>query len=190
MHHGSKIECVFSMLQTVSEWLWWERLWLPANVSWSDLADNEGRVYAKASQLYAALPCALCLLLFRFLFERWEYTVQYVSNCVYVSISLAMQSSGFRIPGLSCISCLSNVIELWRTGPLLVCLEGISRAVLCQIFVTLAFTVMLPVCCCRYLATPLANVWGIRDRVHLTAEPNPILEDYFCSQTRLPTEVC
>ncbi len=59
-----------SMLRTVSDWLWWERLWLPAKVSWSDLEDNEGRVYAKASQLYAALPSALCLLLVRYLFER------------------------------------------------------------------------------------------------------------------------
>ncbi|TKS73397.1 von Willebrand factor [Collichthys lucidus] len=59
-----------SMLQTVSEWLWWDHLWLPANVSWSDLEDGEGRVYAKASQLYAVLPCALCMLLVRYLFER------------------------------------------------------------------------------------------------------------------------
>lgn len=58
------------MLQTVSEWLWWDHLWLPANVSWSDLEDSEGRVYAKASQLYAVLPCALCMLLVRYLFER------------------------------------------------------------------------------------------------------------------------
>lgn len=60
------------MLDTISEWLWWERLWLPVNVSWSDLEDNEGRVYAKASQLYAALPCALCMLLIRYLFERYD----------------------------------------------------------------------------------------------------------------------
>lgn len=70
----SRARSVFpsSMLQTVSEWLWWERLWLPANVSWSHLEDNEGRVYAKASQLYAALPCALCMLLVRYLFERCD----------------------------------------------------------------------------------------------------------------------
>ncbi|KAM7414508.1 hypothetical protein PAMA_019360 [Pampus argenteus] len=102
-------DTAYSMFQTVSEWLWWERLWLPANVSWSDLEDSEGRVYAKASQLYAALPCALCLLLVRFLFER-------------------------------------------------------------------------------YLAIPLANVWEIRDRVRCTAEPNHILENYFCSQARLPSQ--
>ncbi|XP_040018418.2 ceramide synthase 2 [Gasterosteus aculeatus] len=98
------------MLQTVSEWLWWERLWLPTNVSWSDLEDGEGRVYAKTSQLHAALPCALCLLLVRYLFER-------------------------------------------------------------------------------YLATPLANVWGIRDSVRLTAEPNPLLENYFRCRARAPSQV-
>ncbi|KAF1386668.1 hypothetical protein PFLUV_G00097260 [Perca fluviatilis] len=97
------------MLQTVSEWLWWERLWLPANVSWSDLEDSDGRVYAKASQLYTALPCALGLLLVRYLFER-------------------------------------------------------------------------------FLATPLANVWGVRNSVRLTAEQSPILENYFCSQARAPSQ--
>lgn len=64
------ILCPSSMLQTVSEWLFWEQLWLPANVSWSDLEDSEDRVYAKASHLSAALPCALCVLLVRYLFER------------------------------------------------------------------------------------------------------------------------
>ncbi|XP_026221549.1 ceramide synthase 3b isoform X2 [Anabas testudineus] len=98
------------MLQTVGEWLWWERLWLPRNVSWSDLEDSEGRVYAKASHLCAALPCALCLLLVRYLFER-------------------------------------------------------------------------------YLAIPLANVWGIRDSVRRKAEPNAILENYFCSRGQVPSQV-
>lgn len=64
--------CVFSsiMLQTVGEWIWWDRLWLPGNLSWSALEDKEGRVYAKVSHLYASLPCALCLLVVRYLFER------------------------------------------------------------------------------------------------------------------------
>ncbi|KAM7002996.1 ceramide synthase 2 [Tautogolabrus adspersus] len=97
------------MLQTVSDWLWWERLWLPGNVSWANLEDSEGRVYAKASQLYAVVPCALCLLLIRYLFER-------------------------------------------------------------------------------FLATPLANTWGIKDKVRLKAEPNHILESFFCSQTRVPSQ--
>ncbi|CAG5958068.1 unnamed protein product [Menidia menidia] len=97
------------MLQTVNDWLWWERLWLPGNLSWSDLDDREDCIYAKASHLYGALPCALCLLLVRYLFER-------------------------------------------------------------------------------YLATPLANAWGIKDRVRLTAEQNPVLENYFNSQARNPSQ--
>ncbi|XP_037539425.1 ceramide synthase 2 [Nematolebias whitei] len=98
------------MLQTVGEWLWWESLWLPEGISWSDLEDNDGRVYAQASQLYAALPCALCLLLVRYLFER-------------------------------------------------------------------------------YLAMPLANAWGIKDKVRFTAEQNPVLEKFFCSHTRNPSQM-
>ncbi|XP_068169675.1 ceramide synthase 2 [Antennarius striatus] len=97
------------MLQTVSEWLWWERLWLPGNVSWSDLEDKEGYVYAKASQLYAAVPAALCMLLVRYLFER-------------------------------------------------------------------------------YLAIPLADSWGIRDKIRFTVESNPLLEKFFCSQARTPSQ--
>lgn len=97
------------MLQTVLEWIWWERLWLPMNVSWSDLEDSDGRVYAKASQLYDVLPFALCLLLLRFLFER-------------------------------------------------------------------------------FVAAPLANAFGVRDKVRLPAEPNEVLEKYFCGTSRLPSQ--
>lgn len=49
---------------------------------------------------------------------------------------------------------------------------------------------LLLVCCCRYLATPLADVWGVRDRVRCAAEPNPVLENYFCRQARLPSQAC
>lgn len=66
------LSCLSVMFQVISEWLWWERLWLPENVSWSDLENSEDRVYAKASHLYATLPCALCLLLVRYTFERQE----------------------------------------------------------------------------------------------------------------------
>lgn len=97
------------MLQTISEWVWWERLWLPVKVSWADLEDKEDRVYAKPFHLYAAVPCALCLLVVRYLFER-------------------------------------------------------------------------------YLATPLANALGIRDKVRLIAEQNPTLEKYFCTQCRNPSQ--
>uniref|UniRef100_A0A3P9I8S9 Ceramide synthase 3b n=1 Tax=Oryzias latipes TaxID=8090 RepID=A0A3P9I8S9_ORYLA len=103
------LSCLSVMFKVISEWLWWERLWLPENVSWSDLENSEDRVYAKASHLYATLPCALCLLLVRYTFER-------------------------------------------------------------------------------YFATPLANAWEIKDKVRLTAEQNSILEKYFCSQARNPSQ--
>ncbi|XP_033824651.1 ceramide synthase 2 [Periophthalmus magnuspinnatus] len=97
------------MLQTVQEWLWWERLWLPVNVSWSDLEDTENRVYAKASQLYHIFPFALGLLLLRYLFER-------------------------------------------------------------------------------FVAAPLADAWGVRDKARVPAEPHPVLEEYYCTRTRLPSQ--
>lgn len=77
--------CPSSMFQTVSEWLWWERLWLPVNVSWSDLEDGEGRVYAKGSHLFSALPCALCMLLVRYLFERCDIKACLWASDVFIS---------------------------------------------------------------------------------------------------------
>ncbi|XP_072321036.1 ceramide synthase 2 [Eucyclogobius newberryi] len=62
------------MLGAVYEWFWWDRLWLPENLTWADLEDREGRVYAKASHLYAAAPFTVGFLLVRFMFERWIAT--------------------------------------------------------------------------------------------------------------------
>nr|XP_020487117.1 ceramide synthase 2-like [Labrus bergylta] len=62
------------MFDTLYEWFWWDRLWLPVNLTWSDLEDGEGRVYAKASHLYVTIPYALTCLLIRYLFERWIAT--------------------------------------------------------------------------------------------------------------------
>lgn len=57
------------MLQTLYDYFWWERLWLPVNLTWADLEDREGRVYAKASDLYITLPLALLFLIVRYFFE-------------------------------------------------------------------------------------------------------------------------
>ncbi|CAL8293480.1 unnamed protein product [Boreogadus saida] len=97
------------MLAQVSEFLWWERLWLPKNVSWSDLQDGDGLVYARPSHLYLALPCAFALLLVRYLFER-------------------------------------------------------------------------------YLASPLAEAWGIRDRRRLPPEPSCTLDAYFRHTSHCPSQ--
>ena len=61
---------VVGMFHTVYEWFWWDRIWLPVNLTWSDLEDRDGRVYAKASHLYVTFPCALAFLIIRYLFER------------------------------------------------------------------------------------------------------------------------
>lgn len=57
------------MLQTLYNCFWWDRLWLPANLTWADLEDRDGRVYAKAADLYIILPLAFLFLLVRHLFE-------------------------------------------------------------------------------------------------------------------------
>uniref|UniRef100_A0A672PP11 Ceramide synthase 3b n=1 Tax=Sinocyclocheilus grahami TaxID=75366 RepID=A0A672PP11_SINGR len=46
----------------LSEWFWWDRLWLPRPVMWADLQDSEGRDYARVSHLYITLPVAVLLL--------------------------------------------------------------------------------------------------------------------------------
>lgn len=58
------------MFDTLYEWFWWDRIWLPVNLTWADLEDREGRVYAKASHLYITVPYAFAFLLIRYLFER------------------------------------------------------------------------------------------------------------------------
>ncbi|NWR59141.1 CERS2 synthase, partial [Bucorvus abyssinicus] len=62
------------MFQTLYSCFWWERLWLPANLTWADLEDRDGRVYAKASDLYVTLPLAFLFLLVRHLFETYVAT--------------------------------------------------------------------------------------------------------------------
>lgn len=68
----------FRMLSELSEWFWQERLWFPEGLGWADLEDRDGRVYAKARDLWVALPIALLFLIVRQLFERsvqltWGY---------------------------------------------------------------------------------------------------------------------
>ncbi|XP_072551742.1 ceramide synthase 2 [Salminus brasiliensis] len=54
----------------LSEWFWWDRLWLPVNVTWADLQDKEGCVYAHVHHVYITLPIAVLLLGLRVLYER------------------------------------------------------------------------------------------------------------------------
>ncbi|XP_074522900.1 ceramide synthase 2 [Halichoeres trimaculatus] len=62
------------MFDVLYEWFWWDRIWLPVNLTWADLEDREGRIYAKASHLYITVPYAFACLLIRFLFESWIAT--------------------------------------------------------------------------------------------------------------------
>ncbi|XP_060924226.1 ceramide synthase 2 [Limanda limanda] len=97
------------MFDTLYDWFWWDRIWLPVNLTWADLVDKEDRVYAKASDLYVTVPYAFVFLLLRYLFENW-------------------------------------------------------------------------------VATPLAVSAGIRQRAHLKAQDNPILELYYTTQCRHPAQ--
>uniref|UniRef100_A0A3Q0RGR7 Ceramide synthase 2 n=1 Tax=Amphilophus citrinellus TaxID=61819 RepID=A0A3Q0RGR7_AMPCI len=58
------------MLSEISDWFWQERLWFPEGLGWADLEDRDGRVYAKARDLWVALPIALVFLIIRQIFER------------------------------------------------------------------------------------------------------------------------
>ncbi|XP_051577553.1 ceramide synthase 2-like isoform X2 [Myxocyprinus asiaticus] len=58
------------MLEGLSEVLWQERLWFPEGLGWADLEDHDGRVYAKARDLWVVLPIALMFLVIRQIFER------------------------------------------------------------------------------------------------------------------------
>lgn len=58
------------MMSELSAWFWQERLWFPEGLGWADLEDRDGRVYAKARDLWVALPIALLFLIIRQIFER------------------------------------------------------------------------------------------------------------------------
>ncbi|KAK5936064.1 hypothetical protein CgunFtcFv8_021365 [Champsocephalus gunnari] len=57
------------MLDSLYDWFWWDRVWLPVNLTWSDLEDRDGLVYARASHLYVTVPYTIAFLLIRYLFE-------------------------------------------------------------------------------------------------------------------------
>ncbi|XP_030042893.1 ceramide synthase 2 [Microcaecilia unicolor] len=63
-----------SMFQTLYSYFWWDQLWLPVNLTWADLEDHDGRVYAKASDLYISIPFAFLFLVVRHLFEIYVAT--------------------------------------------------------------------------------------------------------------------
>nr|XP_046159163.1 ceramide synthase 2-like [Oncorhynchus gorbuscha] len=97
------------MVSSLSEWFWNERLWFPEGLGWADLEDKDGRVYAKASDLWVVLPIALAFLVIRQIFER-------------------------------------------------------------------------------LVATPLAAVMGVKEKVRLIVSHNPTLESFYCNTTKNPSQ--
>ncbi|XP_036823976.1 ceramide synthase 2 isoform X2 [Oncorhynchus mykiss] len=97
------------MVSSLSEWFWNERLWFPEGLGWADLEDKDGRVYAKASDLWVVLPIALAFLVIRQIFER-------------------------------------------------------------------------------LVATPLAAVMGVKEKVRLIVSHNPTLESFYCNATKNPSQ--
>lgn len=59
------------MLFSLTEWLWQETYWLPPNVTWAELEDRDGLVFAHPHHVFAALPIALVLVAMRIVFERF-----------------------------------------------------------------------------------------------------------------------
>ncbi|KTG45175.1 hypothetical protein cypCar_00035058 [Cyprinus carpio] len=80
------------MLEWVSEVFWQERLWFPEGLGWADLEDRDGQVYAKARDLWVALPIAVLFLVIRQVFERCVKALS-SSSCVFYSRVSALQSS-------------------------------------------------------------------------------------------------
>ncbi|XP_051062442.1 protein Lines homolog 1 isoform X1 [Phodopus roborovskii] len=62
------------MFQTLREWFWSERFWLPPTIKWSDLEDHDGFIFVKASHLYMTIPYALLLVIVRYFFEKFVAT--------------------------------------------------------------------------------------------------------------------
>ncbi|XP_030580065.1 ceramide synthase 2 [Archocentrus centrarchus] len=105
------------MFDTLYECFWSERLWLPVGLTWADLEDKEGRVYAKASHLYVTVPYALALLLIRYLFERWIATPLAISAGIKQTVCLKAEEN--------------SVLEFYYTArcriPAQADIEGLSK---------------------------------------------------------------
>lgn len=78
------------MLSKLSAWFWQERLWFPEGLGWADLEDRDGRVYAKATDLWVALPIALLFLIVRQVFERSVCVLPCVCVCVCASVCVCL----------------------------------------------------------------------------------------------------
>ena len=57
----------------LSSWFWSESVWLPPGITFADLSDFEskGNRIAKASDLYWLPVYSICVLIVRYLFEKF-----------------------------------------------------------------------------------------------------------------------
>lgn len=53
-----------------NEWFWNPDIWLPPNVTWTDLKDTEDVKYAKFDDIYYAWPLAVFFCILRLFLER------------------------------------------------------------------------------------------------------------------------
>lgn len=58
------------MFKFIADSFWDERIWLPPNVTWSDIKPNSKIQYADHNHLYYPIPMALGLLLIRIFLEK------------------------------------------------------------------------------------------------------------------------
>ena len=62
------------MASQVTKWFWNEHIWLPPNVTWSDLEvsmnPKQGVAVAKFTDLWYPIPAAFIVIAVRFAFER------------------------------------------------------------------------------------------------------------------------
>ncbi|XP_054916020.1 ceramide synthase 2-like isoform X2 [Poeciliopsis prolifica] len=105
------------MLDSLYQWFWWDKLWLPAELSWADLEDKDGLVYAKASHLYVTVPYAFSLLLVRYLFERWIATPLAVSAGIRHQVHLKVEHNPI----------LENYYSTHSRNPLQADINGLSK---------------------------------------------------------------
>ncbi|XP_015677522.1 ceramide synthase 2 [Protobothrops mucrosquamatus] len=62
------------MFQTLYNYFWWDRLWLPANLTWDDVQGLDDQVYSKAAHLYYTIPLSFVFLIVRHFFEIYIAT--------------------------------------------------------------------------------------------------------------------
>uniref|UniRef100_A0A8C0JA31 CERS5 n=1 Tax=Chelonoidis abingdonii TaxID=106734 RepID=A0A8C0JA31_CHEAB len=57
------------MMHSLNEWLWWHEYWLPPGITWEDMKESEDIHYPQPQDLLLSIPCALLLIIIRYLFE-------------------------------------------------------------------------------------------------------------------------